>query len=1068
MQISMLTRLSSAFYIPIGICITGVILYGYRFISPVVIASFLANLILQLPLIVHISKGISLVLMCFLARYLYDSFKDRIKEKFEYQHRLFLVFLIAWLSPLISTLVNLYILQVNNFIPDEQSFFANSYNWYLGDVLAILIFLPLGLNLQNLKIKPTDLIGPLIAIGISYLYFIDGFNPYLFLIFLAYFIPSLLKSAISLNLTLLVIVLIFNYFLNQQIGPLSMGSYNENMFSLQVFILSNSIVALALEGFDRAKQTKSSFIPLLFLCIVFGGVYLYYQNQRVDTRNIIFKNVANNYLSIISTKFENYENSLIAAAAFIKSSEVVTEDEWREFYNSIPLSESHSGAYGIFFVQKDNHGVTKTYMAPRNVTSFDNIHNVLKNPSVDLIIRQSKYRHEAVLSDRVQFEINGAFKDVFFYIYPVVRESDIYQWIIIPLDLKEFFATSVKTNFSTLDIDVYESEIVSPKNLIYSNVIDERLRDSQRRDSKLSHITVGHSIFTINWNETFRYITPGNTQNSLFILISIILTTVVAAFLSHFKDLSLKAQSIADKTNSDLKDSEKKFKLLFENLNDAVILFNEDQIIDCNPECIELFKKRNKYEVLNTPLFALISKNNYDDLSSVEIFKNKLEEVKYKRMIKFDLLLNRGKEDFFAEIHLHYIELNKTLIYQCVIRDITDRKDVEKTLRKSKVHAEDVANVKASILSTVAHEIRTPLNGIIGLSDIILTQNKDAEISDNLRTLKYSADNLLQIVNDVLDYSKIEAGKIEVKKDELNLKVVCENLYQLHKKEASRKGLNFNFELDEKIPEHLIGDELKNVQILNNLLHNAIKFTDKGTITLEVNLLKQKGNNVIVEFVVQDTGIGIDLTKRDDLFNEFTQVHEDRKIFQGTGLGLSIVKKLVQIQNGSISVDSKPNQGTTFKYALEFGVKKSILPKIENKSPDLQSTNSASNSVEMKFKNQKILLVEDNQVNIIVTKKFLEKWGLSVDVALNGLEAIKSVKAKDYSLILMDLHMPIMDGFEATKTIRTFNQDIPIIGLSADVMSDSISNLISKGMNDFVTKPFKPNDFHSVLMKYLK
>lgn len=398
-------------------------------------------------------------------------------------------------------------------------------------------------------------------------------------------------------------------------------------------------------------------------------------------------------------------------------------------------------------------------------------------------------------------------------------------------------------------------------------------------------------------------------------------------------------------------------------------------------------------------------------------------------------------------------------------QDCTKRNKEQIEILESKLEAERTAKAKSEFLSNMSHEIRTPMNAIIGLSELLLKENLTEKQLENMKSIKFSADNLLVIINDILDFSKIESGKVEF--ESLNFDIFSK-VHEIRKTfifKAEEKGLGLKFEIDEKIPQFLVGDPYRLNQILLNLLSNAVKFTKEGTVSLLVNLISEEEDNIHVEFKVVDTGIGIPKDKLASVFESYTQAYTDiTRRFGGTGLGLAITRQLVTMQNGEISLDSEPGVGTTFTVKLKF------------KKGEIEGVGTPEDMIaelleKRDFGGMSVLLVEDNVMNQFVACQVLELWNIKVECADNGLEAVKLLEKKDYAIVLMDLQMPAMNGYEATafirdKTNKLRNPDIPIIALTADAFPETRKKVLDEGMNDFVTKPLEQNDLYAKIKQH--
>ncbi len=400
-----------------------------------------------------------------------------------------------------------------------------------------------------------------------------------------------------------------------------------------------------------------------------------------------------------------------------------------------------------------------------------------------------------------------------------------------------------------------------------------------------------------------------------------------------------------------------------------------------------------------------------------------------------------------------------------VMSDITQRKQVEEELLQAKIQAEEAGKAKEQFLSTMSHEIRTPMNAVIGMTNLLLQESPKAEQIENLSALKFSAETLLALLNDILDFSKIEAGKIELAKVVVNLKSIAEGLRNSFDQLAKNKGIELIAEIDKQIPLNLIGDPIRINQVLTNLIGNALKFTERGKVTLSLKLEKDLKHSATIQFAISDTGIGIHKEKQGIIFKEFTQANaETTRKYGGTGLGLAISQRLVKVLGGVIKVISKPDHGSTFYFSLQF-------PKTD--IPVFEQHDLGRILTDVEFtKTYRILIVEDNEINKIIAEKFLTKWGFEVDHAENGAVAVEKHQNENFDLILMDLEMPVMSGYEATLAIRkmsnTKKSSIPIIALTASAMLDIQKKIYSLGMNDFILKPFVPNELRKKLFIHLE
>ncbi len=466
-----------------------------------------------------------------------------------------------------------------------------------------------------------------------------------------------------------------------------------------------------------------------------------------------------------------------------------------------------------------------------------------------------------------------------------------------------------------------------------------------------------------------------------------------------------------------------------------------------SPMVIEIQNSNKVYKVLE-PFDHPLSDGEISRFMGCRILKN-------GEPIGVLALLDQESEEDFSVQEESFVQLFANWL------GITlERMEERQQLILAKERAEEANASKSEFLSMMSHEIRTPLNGIIGTTHLISKKNPKPELIPYLNILKQSSDNLLAIVNDILDFNKIQEGKVKLENIDFNLENLVSSIHHNYLVQAQEKHINFYFNFDHKLSGVFVGDSVRLSQILHNLISNAIKFTEKGYVKLDVTCAKELDQYCEISFCVEDTGIGIPKNRQAQIFERFTQASNSiSRKFGGSGLGLTIIKNILELMDSDIQIQSNPGEGSRFYFNLVL------------KRSDKQEAEELIVSDTEEVLEGTVLIVEDNDFNRVIAKDFLTGWGCETLEAANGEECLKVLeKDPDVDLILMDLQMPILDGFSTSYIIRKSKKlkNIPIIALSAEVIGNIKEKVYEVGMNDFITKPFHPVDFFSKIQKHLK
>ena len=502
--------------------------------------------------------------------------------------------------------------------------------------------------------------------------------------------------------------------------------------------------------------------------------------------------------------------------------------------------------------------------------------------------------------------------------------------------------------------------------------------------------------------------------------------------------------------------------------------FNYPQIIiQANQILGEIYEKDKSYEkalfhykaskAIQSSVFTQETQKANEDIaekSETDFFSRILDQmnkdaIEQQQTVNISKLTSVLSSALLIIISLLTVSLYRNNQIKYKTNDLLLKKNLE--LQIAKEEAERAMQAKAQFLSTVSHELRTPLYAVTGLTHLLLEENPNESQKEHLKSLKFSGEYLLNFINDILQINKIEANKLHAENIPFDLRKILGEVVNTYQQTAKKSNNNLILNINERIPPELLGDPIKLSQIFINLVGNSLKFTENGNVTVVAEILNMDKKSILIHFEIKDDGIGISKKMQANIFDSFAQGSEQiNRKYGGTGLGLAIVKSLLTLFNSKIALESELGRGSTFLFDIAFGISK-VAPEIQEKRLSVIDPHY--------FEGKHVLVVEDNKINQVITKKILAKKQMTCDIASNGYEALDKIKDTNYDVVLMDIHMPGISGLTTTQEIRKFDTQIPVIALTAISLDESKEDFYNAGCNDVITKPFKPEVFYETIAK---
>ncbi len=1008
----------------------------------------------------------------------------------------------------------------------ENHLFSVWMTWWIGDALGGLVVTPILTQLKKFDFgwkESTNSVGVLgIAATVCYIvFFSTGGGAFLFLL-----LPVLLCALAGVGsfyvlLTSAVVCAVSVAATVNGLGPFTVGTLNDRLVHLQLFLAAYALTGLTLAGIGRARVTKIVTVVLIGSWILAGAIFISFDASEKDITETHVRNLIDDSREKILGLIGSIEGVLRGGVGFFSASKSVEFDEWQEFNQTVNVVKHHVGVNGlgvvwplkgkeissfegemraqgqVGFRVRSVPGFAESKLDTRYIVKF--VEPVDRNgASVGLDISSEPNRRIAAelsrdtglpaMTSKIILAQDETKTPSFIVYMPVYKPNSLIDtterrraahigWVFAPVIYRNFFREIFAQTSDELEMQVFEGETADAAHLVFSNF---SAQSANKNPDFQQTIQMGQKTFFVKWATSAKFVSSRTTVLAWVGFSGALVALMLAILVLTIQSIGHRSHEIAGELTRELSTSREKFKQGERRLLYALDGSN-DGIWDWHIEQAEMYVSGKIAETHGWPqTFRARSIKDLSDFvhnDDAEAIRESIErvykgqspshevETRYRTTNgEWRWVLTRGKiserdvngkPTRMTGVHIDIHELKKA---QRLLEETqSDLKLAKLKAVAGEKAAVDATKTKSQFLANMSHEIRTPLNGIVGVTNLLKETNLDEVQLEYSNLISRSSESLLNIINDILDSSKVEAGKLDIEIVDFDLEELILHVTKTLSFVAKGKGLELTTRLDLK-SEYFKGDPGRIRQVLTNLIGNSIKFTQSGSVTLKVAEVEGASRSEL-KFEIIDTGIGISDAAIGRMFQAFSQADATMtRRFGGTGLGLSISKELVSLMDGDIGVESKLGVGSTFWFRLELAHGRKVVK-------------AAPSGSAPTILHGHVLVVEDNKINQLVITANLKRMGVTFDVAENGIEAINFLMGKSFDLILMDCQMPEMDGYEATGKIRqsidTAIANIPIIALTANALKGDYDQCIAAGMNDYLTKPINVKELSLMLDKWL-
>jgi len=875
-------------------------------------------------------------------------------------------------------------------------------------------------------------------------------------------------------------------------------------------------------GQQRYRHLESLFTAILGLILTVGLVY-YSVDKEKRSQLDAFYQIAYKHGADLEDAFRDLQNDLQGIASFMSVKGEVNRDEFREYVTHLVVNSAiqsvawaprtantekralHSSRLGALHGSQkgDESQEIKSDDNPLFSTWYiEHLRGNNKSPGFDpgtdpvrqAAIAEALHSRSPTAIAPAKLHQGSNDEASLLLMAPLFQSETVPKGLVLfSLKILPFMETTIKTAFNIKDpvsLTLFlVPETAAPVQIgtLPANTISQLKRESliSQELSETFPLFVFGRTFAVVVTPNKAFLSAHPARNGWIITVSGLLITLFGSMFvaSLAKDRRHLEARVAERTaelllsKENLRISEERHRLLAENAVDSIWIMGLDGKFTYISPSIERLTGHSQAEFLQRSMQEILTP---DSLSIAE-------KILHRMITDAELAL--PVEDFRGELELYckdgsitctevttraVLDINGKIVELVgVSRDITEKKSIMGQLIAAKEQADKANRAKSQFLAIMSHEIRTPMNGVIGMSSILLDTELTSEQREFDEILRRSGENLLELINDILDFSKIESGKLELEMINFDLQLTLDDITQLMTHRADEAGLQLSCRIEPTVPLSLKGDPGKVRQVITNLVGNAMKFTKRGSVAINLSLVSDQDGYVTIRFAVSDTGIGIPKHRLKAIFDPFTQVDASTtRKYGGTGLGLSICRQLAELMGGEIGVTSEEGKGSTFWFTARLEKQNSIV--VEASHPAAAQTREVTPRTPDKIEDlsARILLVEDNIFNQKIAEVTIKALGYTLDVAGDGQQAVEALTRTNYDLVLMDCMMPVMDGFAATAAIRSetskvLNRNIPIIAMTANAMNEDREKCLAAGMDDFVSKPAKKGELGTILEKWI-